>query len=114
MSKGAGMRAGWRVSTLEAVCKTVQDGAHQSPQKRFAAPGVNASEFRGGLGRCASSNRWASLSRLIPHRMSGAPSFHRICRNIPSSTGASRAPISSRSTRRRIFSSVEAAAVGLT
>jgi type I restriction enzyme S subunit len=34
------MKAGWQVKKLGEVCKTVQDGAHQSPQRQFDAPGV--------------------------------------------------------------------------
>ena len=42
------------------------------------------------------------------------PSFQRICRSIPSRTGASCAIGFKRRTRRRAFSSVEAAVSGLT
>jgi type I restriction enzyme S subunit len=33
------MKAGWVTKKLGEVCRTVQDGAHQSPQKLFDAPG---------------------------------------------------------------------------
>lgn len=32
------MKNGWSTGKLDDVCKTIQDGAHESPQKQFDAP----------------------------------------------------------------------------
>ena len=33
------MKKGWQTKTLGDVCATIQDGAHESPQKQFDSPG---------------------------------------------------------------------------
>lgn len=65
----------------------------------------------------ASGSAFSSISsspfKLSPYRRSRYfSSFHRICRSMPSSTGASRATMPSRRTRRRTFSSVDTPVTG--